>query len=122
MNWRLVATVGVGVSAFLLTVAAVTELLALRIEFSALVGLPVGILVGGASATATWLRLWNAPGARPALLGAAAVGYAVVALAAASYAISSVRGFVSVESALAVALLVGVAAFAIARRRPDRFD
>ncbi|WP_424015215.1 hypothetical protein ACOZ35_04255 [Halorubrum xinjiangense] len=121
MNWRLVATLGVGVTAFLLAAAGVTELLVASIEFSALVGLPVGILLGAASAAATWLRLWKSPGARPALLGVAAVGYAVVALAAASYAISSVRGLVSVERALAVALLVGVVAFALARRRPERF-
>ncbi|OYR87543.1 cytochrome D ubiquinol oxidase subunit II [Halorubrum sp. E3] len=117
-----VATLGVGVTAFLLAAAGVTGLLAASIEVSALVGLPVGILVGAASAAATWLRLWKNPDARPALLGVAAAGYAVVALAAASYAISSVRGVVSVERALAVALLVGVVAFALARRRPDRFD
>ncbi|WP_423997908.1 hypothetical protein [Halorubrum trapanicum] len=122
MNWRLVATLGVGVTAFLLAAAAVTGLLAASIEFSALVGLPIGILVGAASAAATRLRLWKNPGARPALLGVAAVGYAVLGVAATSYAISSVRGLVSVERALAVALLVGVVAFALARRRPDRFD
>jgi hypothetical protein len=122
MNWRLVAALGVGVTAFLLATAAVTELLAATIEFSALVGLPVGVLVGAGGAAATWLRLWDSSGTRPALLGAAAVGYAVVALAAASYAISSVRGVVSVERALAVVLLVGAVAFALARRSPDRFD
>ncbi|MFW6000530.1 MAG: hypothetical protein ACOCPY_03630 [Halorubrum sp.] len=122
MNWRLVATAGVGVTAFLLAAGGVTGLLAASIEFSALVGLPVGVLAGAAAAAATWLRLWNAPGARPALLGVAAAGYVVVALAAASYAISAVRGLVSVERALAVALLVGVVAFALARRRPERFD
>ena len=122
MSWRLVAALGVGVTAFLLAAAGVTELLAASIEFSALVGLPIGIFVGAAAAAATRLRLWNSRRARPALLGVAAVGYAVVALAAASYAISSIRGFVSVERTLAVALLVGVVAFALARRRPDRFD
>ncbi|QWC20529.1 hypothetical protein [Halorubrum sp. 2020YC2] len=121
MNWRLVATLGVGVTAFLLAAAAVTELLAATIEFSALVGLPVGVLVGAAAAAATWLRLWNSARARPALLGVAAVGYAVVAVAVASYAVPSVRGPVTVERALAVAL-VGVVVFAVARRRPDRLD
>ena len=109
-------------SAFLVAGVTVTGLLAATIEFSALIGLPVGILVGAAAAAATRLRLWNSRRARPALLGVAAAGYAVVGVAAASYAVSSVRGFVSVGSALAVALLVGVAAFALARRRPDRFD
>ena len=122
MNWRLVATVGVGVTGFLVAAAGVTGLLAASIEFSALVGLPIGVLVGAAAAAATWLRLWGAPGARPALIGAAAVGYAVLVLAAASYAVSSVRGLVSVERALAVALLVGVVAFALARRRPGGFE
>ena len=122
MNWRLVATVGIGVTAFLLAAGGVTGLLAASIEFSALVGLPVGVLAGAASAAATRLRLWKNPGARPVLLGVAAVGYAVLALAATSYAISSVRGFVSVERALVIALLVGGAAFALARRHPDRFD
>ena len=46
MNWRLVATVGVGVAAFLLAAAAVTGLLSATIEFSALVGLPGGLVVG----------------------------------------------------------------------------
>jgi hypothetical protein len=122
MNWRLVAALGVGVTAFLLTTAGVTELLAASIEFSALVGLPLGLLVGAAAAAATRLRLWNNPDARPALLGVAAAGYVVVAVAAASYAISSVRGLVSVERALAAAILVGVVAFALARRRPEGLD
>ena len=122
MNWRLVATVGIGVAVFLLASAVVTGLLAASIEFSALVGLPVGVLVGAAAGAATWIRLWSTPSARPALLGVAAVGYAVLVIAAASYVISSVRGLVTVERALAVALLVGVVAFALARRRPDRFD
>ena len=122
MNWRLVATVGVGVTAFLIAGAGVTELLAASIEFSALVGLPVGVLVGAASAAATWLRLWKNPGARPALLGVAAAGYAVVTVAAASYAISSVRGLVSVERAFVVAGLAGVVAFALARVLPDRLE
>ena len=89
MNWRLVATVGVGVAAFLLAAAAVTGLLSATIEFSALVGLPVGLVVGAAAAAATRLPLWNAPGARPAVFGVAAVGYAILVVAAASYAISS---------------------------------
>ena len=122
MNWRLLAAVGVGVTAFLLAAAAVTELLAATIEFSALIGLPVGLLAGAAAAAATRLRLWDSPGARPALLGVAAVGYALVAVAAASYSISPVRGLVSVERGFAVAVLVGVVAFALARRRPERFD
>ena len=122
MNWRLVATVGVGVAAFLLAAAAVTGLLAATIEFSALVGLPVGLVVGAAAAAATRLRLWNAPGARPALLGVAAVGYAVLVVAAASYATSSVRGFVTVERALALAVLVGVIVSVLARRRQGQFD
>ncbi|WP_096392909.1 hypothetical protein [Halorubrum trapanicum] len=122
MNWRLVAALGVGVTAFLLAAVTVTELLAATIEFSALVGLPVGIFVGAAAAAATRFRLWKNPGVRPALLGVAAVGYAILGVAAASYAISSVRGLVSVERALAVALLVGVVAFAVATRRSDRFD
>ncbi|TKX75467.1 hypothetical protein EXE46_03200 [Halorubrum sp. GN11_10-6_MGM] len=122
MNWRLVATVGVGVTAFLLVAAAVTELLAARIAFSALVGLPVGLLVAAAAAAATWLRLWDSPRARPVLLGAAALGYALVVVAAASYSVPPVRGVVSVERALAGSLLVGVVVFALARRYPDRID
>ena len=121
MNWRLVATIGVGVTAFLVVSAALTALLEPTIEFSALVGLPVGLLVGAAAAAATWLRLWNSAGARPALLGVAAVGYAICVVAAASYAVSSVRGLVSVERAIVVAVLVGAAVFALASRRPDRF-
>jgi hypothetical protein len=122
MNWRLVATLGVGVSAFLVAAVAVTELLAPRIEFSALVGLPVGLLVGAAAAAATRLRLWSSRRGRPVLLGVAAAGYAVVGLAAVSYAVSSVRGLVSVERVLAVAVLAGVVAYALARRGPEGLD
>ena len=122
MNWRLVAATGTGVTALLLVGAAVTALLAATVEFSALVGLPVGLLAGAAMAAATWFRLWDSAHSRPALLGVAAVGYALVGVAAASYAVSSVRGFVSVERALAVAVLVGVAVFVFAGRHPDRFD
>lgn len=121
MNWRLVATLGVGVTAFLAVSATLTALLEPTIEFSALVGLPVGLLAGAAAAVATRVSLWNSSTARPALLGAAAVGYALCLVAAASYAISSVRGFVTVERALVLAGLAGVVVFAFARLRPDRF-
>lgn len=122
MNWRLVATFGVGVTAFLTVAATVTELLGAVVEFSAFVGLPIGLLAGAVTSAATWARLWNAPGARPALLGVATVGYAVFVVAAASYAISAVRGLVTVERALVAAVVAGLAVFALARREPDRFD
>ncbi|ELZ61527.1 MULTISPECIES: hypothetical protein [Halorubrum] len=122
MNWRLLAAFGVGVTAFLTVAAAVTELLGSVVEFSAFVGLPVGLLAGAATAAATWARLWNAPGARPALLGVATVGYAACVVAAASYAVSAVRGLVTVERALVLAGVAGLVAFALARREPDRFD
>lgn len=122
MSRRLVATLGVGVTAFLAVSATLTALLEPTIEFSALVGLPVGLLVGAAAAVATRVRLWRSPAARPALLGTAAAGYAVCAVAAASFAVSSVRGFVTVERALVVAGLVGVVVFAFASVRPDRSE
>ncbi|MBP1900428.1 hypothetical protein J2744_000080 [Halorubrum trapanicum] len=44
------------------------------------------------------------------------------AVAAASYAVSSVRGLVTVDRVLTAALLVGVVVFALASRRPSRFE
>ncbi|VTT86137.1 hypothetical protein DM2_2175 [Halorubrum sp. DM2] len=43
-------------------------------------------------------------------------------VAAASYAIAPVRGVVTVERALVVAGVAGLAVFALASRDPDRFD
>ncbi|GAB7008824.1 hypothetical protein [Halorubrum trueperi] len=119
MNGRMVATVGSAVTTFLLVSAVLTELLAARIEFSALVGLPVGIVVGGAVGLATWIRLWRDPAARPALLGWSAIGYALIVAAAVSYAVPSARGFVGVATAVPFAGLCGAAAFWLTRRYPE---
>lgn len=122
MNGRIAASVGTALTTFLGVSAVLTGVLAAQIEFSALVGLPVGLLVGVAAGVATWVRLWRDRGARPVLLGWAAIGYALLAAAALSYAVPPARGLVSVETAVPFALLCGIAVFWLARRTPERLS
>ncbi|GAB3696776.1 hypothetical protein [Halorubrum pallidum] len=122
MNARPVAAIGTALTTFLLVSAVLTTALASRIEFSALVGLPVGIAVGVAAGVAAWVWLWNAPPVRPALLGWSSVGYALLTVAAVSYAVPPARGLVSVRRAVVVAGVCGLVVFAVAVRYPDRFD
>lgn len=121
MNGRLVATVGTGITAFLLVSVALTGALASRIAFSAIVALPIGVLAGAVMAAATWIRFWDDPDARPALLGGSAVGFALLVAAAVSYAVPAVRELVTVESALAFAGVCAVVVFVLVWRYPNRF-
>jgi len=122
MNARPVAAIGTGLTTILLVSAVLTSALASRIEFSALVGLPAGVAVGVAAGVTAWVVLWNTPSVRPALLGYSTVGYAVLGVAAVSYAVPPARGFVSVERGLAVAGVCGLVVFAVASRNADRID
>ncbi|PHQ39434.1 hypothetical protein DJ69_06365 [Halorubrum persicum] len=120
MNARPVAALGVALTTFLVVTALLTDLLAARIAFSAIVGLPVGLVAGAASGIATWTRLWGVSRARPHLLGTAAFGYALLAVAAVSYSVPPARRFVSVETAVPFAAVCAIAAFLLARRYATR--
>ncbi|OYR48978.1 MULTISPECIES: hypothetical protein [unclassified Halorubrum] len=120
MNARPLAALGVAITTFLVVAALITEALAARIAFSAIVGLPVGIAAGIVTGAATRTRLWRSPRARPALLGIAAFGYAILAVAAVSYAVPPARGLVSVATAVPFAAVCAVAAALLARRYPER--
>ena len=122
MNGRLVAAVGTGVTGFLLVSGALTEALAARIAFSAIVALPIGVVAGAVAGISTWTRLWSRPGLRPMLLGVSAVGYAVLVAAAVAYAVPPARGFVSTGNALGFSGLCGLGAFLLVRRFPERFE
>ena len=86
------------------------------------VGLPAGLAAGVVAGAAVWTRLWRSPRARPALLGTAAFGYAVLVAAAVSYAVPPARGFVSVATAVPFGLLCAVAVALLTRRYPERVD
>jgi len=120
MNARPVAALGVALTTFLAVAALLTEVLAARIAFSAIVGLPVGLIAGVAAVIATWARLWLSPRARPLLLGTAAFGYALLGAAAVSYAVPPARDFVGVGTALSFGAVCAVVAFLLARRYDDR--
>jgi hypothetical protein len=102
------AAVGAGVTTFLAVAVAVIELL--HVEFSALVGLPVGLLVGAATAVVVTARYDAlAPPARYAVDAAAGFGFAVVAVLAVSYV-----NFAGLRSELSTDVTVGAAAVAAA--------
>lgn len=122
MNGRLVAAIGTALTTFLVVNAVLTGVLASRIEFSAIVALPIGFVGGVAMGIATWVRFWDERDARPALLGGAAIGFALLVVAGVSYAVPRARGVVSVESALAFAGLCAVVVFLLVSRHPERFD
>jgi hypothetical protein len=122
MNARPLAALGVAITTFLVVAGVLTEALAARIAFSAIVGLPVGIAAGIVTGAATRTRLWRSPRARPTLLGIAAFGYAILAAAAVSYAVPPARGLVSVATAVPFAAGCAIAVALSARRYADRID
>ncbi|MFC7187130.1 hypothetical protein [Halorubrum yunnanense] len=122
MNARPIATIGVALTAFLVVAAVFTEALAAQIAFSALVGLPAGLAAGVVAGAAVRTRLWRSPSARPALLGIAAFGYALLVAAAVSYAVPPARDLVSVATAVPFAAVCAVGVGLLARRYPERVN
>ena len=122
MNGRPIATAGTALTTFLVVAVLVTELLSARIAFSALIGLPVGVVAGGVVGVVTRVRLWDRPGLRPVLLGGSAVGYALLAAAAVSYAVPPARPFVNASSAVGFAVVCGGGVLLLARRYPERIS
>jgi hypothetical protein len=100
----------VGITGFLVSAVATIELL--NIEFSALVGLPVGLLAGAAFAVVVAIRYDALVGpARYAVDAAAGFGFAVVVLLAVSYvSIAGLRSEISTDVTVGISLLT--AAFA----------
>lgn len=117
------SAVGVGVTAFLLAAVAVVE--ALEWEFSAIVGVPVGIVAGVFAATL--VALW-APGLgrtpRAGVDAVAGFGYGVLALWLVRYVdLGGLRSTLTVDAlaggALVVAAVAGVVSWLV---RPGRAD
>jgi hypothetical protein len=104
------AAVGVGITVFLVVAVAVIELV--NVEFSALVGLPVGLLAGGAVAVVVAVRYDElAPAARYVVDAAAGFGLTVIALLAISYVnLAGLRPALSTD--VTVGIAVSVAALA----------
>lgn len=100
---------GAGLTTALVAGGAVTMVLAATIEFSSIVGLPVGLLAGLAGLAGVLVgvdRLASPLGW--ALAGYATVGFAVLAWAALSYAnVAGIRGALSVLDVLVVGVVAG---------------
>ncbi|MCD2199553.1 hypothetical protein LPA44_06545 [Halobacterium sp. KA-4] len=113
------SALGAGITTFLVVAIAVIELL--PFEFSALVGLPAGLLAGGAVFAAIAVRYDQAGEVlRYAVDAAAGFGLAIVTLQAVSYVnLAGLRSVLSVDVTVAVAAVVGVLA-AVASWLMDR--
>ncbi|WP_336037179.1 hypothetical protein [Halobacterium yunchengense] len=117
---RAVAALGAGLAVFLVVAVAVVE--ALAFEFSALVGLPVGLVAGAVVAGYVALR-YSSFGRRPRAVADALAGFglAVLAAQALSYVnLAGLRSALSTDLAVALAVAVGVLAGAASWRRDGR--
>lgn len=108
MNGRQVVTaVGAGITTLLLVAVLVIELL--TVEFSAIIGVPVGLLAGLFVFLAVVLRLDEmGTGLRRALRAYAGFGLAVVALLALQY-VNVGRAVLSTEVVVGLAVLAAIA-------------
>lgn len=108
---RLGTAVGAGGTAALVVAGVLTALLDSALAFSAIVGLPVGLLAGLAVVGWTLVgpeRLDTPPGR--VLGGTAAFGYAVLGYAVLSYAnVAGIRGALSLPQVAIASLAVAVA-------------
>lgn len=84
----------------------------MNVEFSALVGLPAGLLAGSAAAVVVAVRYDAlAPPARYAVDAAAGFGIAVVAVLAVSYVnLAGLRSLLSTDVTVGIAILVAALA------------
>jgi hypothetical protein len=110
---KLFTTIGGGITSFLLVAVLVIELL--DMEFSAIIGLPVGLLVGVVASVGLWIREDELSlGIRRAATAYAAFGIALLAFLALRYVNigRSVLTFeVIVGGSLAAVVIVYVALF-----------
>lgn len=104
-------TVGAAIATSLVVAVVVIE--ALAVEFSAIVGLPLGLLAGAAAGGAVLAAGESlGPTAGRALEAVAAFGYAAVALLAISYAnLAGLRSAITPERVVALAVLAAILAF-----------
>lgn len=123
MRLRVLATaVGTGVTTFLLVAVLVIELL--DFEFSAILGLPVGLLAGLA-AVAVVVTGYGVvrPPVRWTLDALAGFGYGVLAALAGSYVnLGGLRSSLTTNRMVLVGVAVGVAAFVVGWALDRRAD
>jgi hypothetical protein len=110
MNRKLLGlTLAAGVATFLIVGVAVTELLQSRIEFSLLVGLPVGLVAGAiAAGLVAWGTSKGAPAQRRRLataFGAFGAGFLVVLVAGILLSIGTI---ISIVIGVGVGIIVAV--------------
>lgn len=114
MNSRTaLVALGVAVAAFLGVGGAVTAALEANTPFSALVGVPSGVLVGLGAAIFSYVALSRGvtPRFRRALVGTAAAGYAGVAALVAWNLSGAVKSAASVGELAVGAVLVGIVTY-----------
>jgi hypothetical protein len=115
----LFTAIGAGMTSFLLVAVAVIELL--EFEFSAIIGLPVGLLVGSVVAIGLWLRGDElGRGTRRVATACATFGWATLAFLALRY-VNVGRGVLTLEvivgASLAVVVIAWIALFVHDRDR-----
>lgn len=103
-----IVAVGAGSSVFLAVAVTVIELL--NVEFSALVGLPVGLLAGAATAVILATRYEAIdPPVRHTVDATAGFGLAIVAVLAVRYVnLAGLRSVLSADVAVGIAVLAAV--------------
>jgi hypothetical protein len=106
---RFLTALGAGVTTFLLVAVFVIEFLDL--EFSAIIGLPVGLLAGLAVFAFLWLQFTKlSPGVRRATGACAAFGLAILMLLALRY-VNIGRGVFSVDVMAGIGIAVAVVVY-----------
>lgn len=110
-----------GLAALLLIGALVTEVLSARIEFSAILGLPAGVVAGLAAFAFTYTWLGTAPGSgrRGIAVGSSVFGALFLAALVVGVAGLGVRPSRAIPLAVGLGL-VGAAVAATRERRADR--
>lgn len=101
--------VGAAVTTFLVVAVLVIE--RLETEFSAIFGLPIGVIVGGAVLVGLWVSFDKMqPGVRRAASAYAVVGLAVLGFAALRY-VNIGRNVLKVDVILGLSIAAGVALY-----------
>jgi len=121
MSSRLPVSLGTAIATFLAVTALLTRLLLARIAFSAIVAIPIGLVAGAVIGWLTLTRFWADRESRPALVGGAVIGYALLGMFLVGYSVPAARGLLSLRAGVGLAGLAGVVAFLVAARDPDRF-
>lgn len=108
-----VVPLGIAITTFLVVAGAVTGLLSATIEFSAILGLPAGLLAGAGAAVLARRRLGEGASetGRRVAASIAGFGYAVVVLAFVRYAVAASRPLLSVQAIVGLSVLVAVGTY-----------